>query len=134
MGSLIAVLLIVNAVFVWRSGTALESRLQTVRDAGDPLSLADLARESIPPEDNAAVYYRRAKGDIQAISQELSSVRTNDDPMNLEDLQTIERALSAYPDVVSLVERAGGCSDSYHDTDYGATLAEFLASGVEHVQ
>jgi len=134
LGSLIAVLLIVNAVFVWRSGTALESRLQTVRDVGDPLSLADLARESIPPEDNAAVYYRRAKGDIQAISQELSSVRTDDDPMNLEDLQTIERALSAYPDVVSLVERAGGCSDSYHDRDYGGTFAEFLPRGLEHVQ
>ena len=127
-------LLIVNAVFVWRSGTSLESRLQTVRNAGDPLSLADLARESIPPEDNAAVYYRRAKDDIQAIDQELSSVRANDDPISLEDLQTIERALSAYPDVLALVERAGGCSDSYHDTDYGVTFNEFLSSGLEQIQ
>ena len=108
MGSLIAVLLIVNAVFVWRSGSSLESRLQDLREAGEPLSLADLARESIPPEDNAAVYYRRAKKDIEAISQELSSVQAKHDPLSLEDLQTIERAMSAYPDVFSLVEKAGG--------------------------
>ena len=134
MGSLIAVLLIVNAVFIWRSGTALESRLQTIRDADDPLCLADLAREPIPPEENAAVYYRRAKEGIKAISQELLAVQTSDDPISQKDLQAIEQAMSAYPDVISLVEKAGGCSDSYHDTDYGATFAEFLTSGVEHVQ
>ncbi len=134
LGILIAVLLIVNAFFVWRSGTSLESRLQAVREAGDPLSLADLARKSIPPEKNAAVYYRRAKKDIQAISQELLSVRTNDDPMSLEDLQTIERTLSAYPDVLALVERAGGCSDSYKDEDYGVAFTTFLNSVLEHLQ
>jgi hypothetical protein len=134
LGSLIAVLLIVNAVFVWRSSKALESELQAIRDAGDPLSLADLARDPIPPEENAAVYYRRAKEGIEAVSQELSSVQSSDDPISLEDLQTIEQAMSAYPDVVSLVERAGGCSDSYHDADYGVTFNEFLTSGLEHLQ
>ena len=134
LGSLIAVLLIVNAVFVWRSSRSLEHELQAIRDAGDPLSLADLAREPIPPEENAAVYYRRAKEGIEAVSQELSSVQSSDDPISLEDLRTIEQAMSAYPDVVSLVERAGGCSDSYHDADYGVTFNEFLTSALEHLQ
>ena len=133
LGSLIAVLLIGNAVFVWRSGAVLESRLQAIRDAGDPVCLADLARDPIPPEDNAAVYYRRAKEDIEAISQELLAVQTSDSPISREDLQTIEQAMSAYPDVISVVERAGGCSDYYRDTDYGVTFNEFLNGSIEHV-
>ena len=35
LGALIAVLLITNAIFVWRSGKALEERLQIVREAGE---------------------------------------------------------------------------------------------------
>jgi hypothetical protein len=141
LGSLIAVLLVANAVFVWRSGAALESRLQTIRDAGHPLCLADLAREPIPPEKNAAVYYRRARGDLQAISHELEAVRKSDGwpygALSLEDLQTIERAMSAYPDVISLVRKAADCPDSYSDTDYGVTVVELWSSemgGLAEVQ
>ena len=138
LGSLIAVLLVANAVFVWRSSAALESRLQSIRDAGDPLRLADLAREPIPPEENAAVYYRRAKDELQAISQELETVRKSEGwpggPMSQKDLQRIERAMSAYPDVISLVEKAADCSDYSSDTDYGMTFAEFQSSGLEEIQ
>ena len=138
MGSLIAVLLVANAVFVWRSGAALESRLEAIRDAGEPLCLADLAREPIPPEENAAVYYRRARGDVQAISKELEAVRTSDGWLDgaasLENLQTVERAMAAYPDVISLIQKAAACPDSYADTDYGVTFAEFVSGGLEELQ
>ena len=138
LGSLIAVLLVANAPFVWRSGTALESRLEAIRDAGNPLCLADLAREPLSPEENAAVYYRRAKKDVQAISQELEAVRASDGwrdgPVSLENLQTVERAMSAYPDVISLVQKAADCSDYYSETDYGVTFAEFVSSGLDEVQ
>ena len=129
LGSLIAVLLIVNAVFIWRSGTALESRLQTIRDADDPLCLADLAREPIPPEENAAVYYRRAKEGIEAISQELLAVQTSDDPISQKDLQAIEQAMSAYPDLIALVRKAAECPDSYSEIDW-VTFADTQSSGL----
>lgn len=137
LGSLIAVLLVANALFVWRSGAALESRLQTIRDAGDPLCLADLAREPIPPEENAAVYYRRAKEDVQAISKELIAVRSegwSDGPVSLEYLQTVERAMSAYPEVISLVRKAADCSDYYSDADDRVTSTEFTTVGLEELQ
>jgi len=123
---------------VWRSGAALESRLQAIRDAGDPLRLADLAREPIPPEENAAVYYRRARGDLQAIRQELEAVHKSagwpDGPLSLEDLRTIEQAISAYPDVISLIQKAADCSDFYSDTLCGVTFAEFQSSYLEEMQ
>lgn len=138
LGSLIVVLLVANAVFVWRSGAALESRLQAIRDAGDPLCLADLAREPIPPEENAAVYYRRAKGDLHAISKELETLRNSagwpDGPVSLENLRTIEQAISAYPDVFPLVQQAADCSDYYSDADYGVPFAMFVSGGLEELQ
>ena len=69
LGGLIAVLLLANAIFVWRSSVALGNRLQAIRDAGDPASIADLARKPVPPEDNAAAYLRRAEKDLAAHGQ-----------------------------------------------------------------
>ena len=45
----IAILLMLNVYFVWSTGTQLEGRLVALRQAGDPIQLADLAREPIPP-------------------------------------------------------------------------------------
>ena len=57
-GAAIAILLMLNAYFVWSTGTQLESRLVALRQAGDPVQLADLAHEPIPPEKNADVFLR----------------------------------------------------------------------------
>ena len=73
-GAAIAILLMVNAYFVWRNGTQLERRLAALRQAGDPVQLADLAREPIPPEKNADVFLRRAADDLDAIQKELLAI------------------------------------------------------------
>ena len=70
-GAAIAILLMLNAYFVWSTGTQLERRLVALRQAGDPVQLADLAREPIPPEKNADVFLRRAADDLDAIQKEL---------------------------------------------------------------
>ena len=76
--------------------------------------------------------------DVQAVSQELEEVRTSDGwsdgPWSLEDLQTVERAMSAYPEVISLLQKAADCPGSYSDTDYGMTFAEFQSDALEEVQ
>src|SRR5205085_7496958 len=48
----------------------LEQRIAALREAGEPLSLADLERSPIPSEENAATFLRRAKSDIDAIEKE----------------------------------------------------------------
>ena len=70
-GAAIAILLMLNAYFVWSTGTRLERRLVALRQAGEPVQLADLAREPIPPEKNADVFLRRAADDLDAIQKEL---------------------------------------------------------------
>ena len=71
LGGLAAILLIANAVFVWTTDARLERQLEEIRKAGDPLTLADLARKPIPPEKNAATYLRQAEADVKAIENEM---------------------------------------------------------------
>ena len=61
LGGLVAIGLIANAWFVWTTDRRLEGQLAAIRAAGEPLTLADLARKPIPPEQNAATYLRRAE-------------------------------------------------------------------------
>ncbi len=56
LAGLVAIGLVANACFVWITDTRLERQLAAIRAAGDPLSLAELARKPIPPEKNAATY------------------------------------------------------------------------------
>ena len=49
----------------------LSGQLAAIRKAGDPLTLADLARKPIPPEKNAATYLRQAEADVTAIQNEM---------------------------------------------------------------
>ena len=62
LGGFVAIGLVANAVFVWTTDARLDRQLAAIRAAGDPLTLADLARPPIPPEKNAATYLRRGRG------------------------------------------------------------------------
>src|SRR5271157_4963503 len=74
LGGLVAIGLVGNAVFVWTTDTRLERQLAAIRAAGDPVTLADLARPPIPAEKNAATYLRRAKAGVDAIHKKVAAV------------------------------------------------------------
>jgi hypothetical protein len=136
-GGLIAILLLVAAVWCWISARRLEKRLEAVRSAGDPLSLAELAREPIPPENNAAVFLRRAQDDLEALDKELYEVYDSETyrsgrPTDAE-LKTIRSALEAYPGVMPLLERAAACPDYDSQLDYTVAPPLFLDAAVKRV-
>ncbi len=121
--SLIAILLSVNGVLSWRAGSRLERRLQAIRDAGDPLTLADLEREPIPPEENAATFLRRADKSVRAIQKEFWAEFYNTESYNRgvfseENLRSIKTAFDAYPDVISLLRQAANCPNYDLRIDY----------------
>jgi tetratricopeptide (TPR) repeat protein len=137
LGGLIAVLLIANAVFVWRSGRALEKRLQAIRGEGCPVRLADLTCERIPPEENAAVYLRRARQNLTAMNKDLASFYESDayknDRLGPAELKTLEDVLKAYPQAVTLVEQAATAPDFAPELDYSLSFNAFLAASIDEV-
>ena len=138
LGGLAAIGLVANAVFVWTTDTRLERQMAAIRAAGDPLTLADLARPPIPPEENAATYLRRAEADIAAIEKETRDLHDiSACPgflMPAEDQKTVKAALAAYPKVILLLEQAAACPDYNPELDYTLPPQEFLTKLLDVVQ
>ena len=122
LGGLVAVLLIANAVFVWRTDTALERRLEAIRADGEPLMLADLARDPVPPEFNAHTYLQRAAAGIEGMGEFLDEVFRSEtyqlrEPTEAE-LARIRAAFTAYPQVLPLLQQAAEAPDYDPGYDY----------------
>ena len=127
---MIAILLIVNACVVWKTDKRLESRIAAIRAAGEPITLADLAGDPIPADQNAATFLRRAEDDLLAIEVELGPVYTSGayeqrdlDPAHAD---AIASALEAYPELIGLLERAAACPDYAPAHDYTLPPEAFL--------
>jgi hypothetical protein len=126
----IAVLLLLNAYFVWSTGTRLERRLTELRQAGDPVQLEDLAHEPIPPEQNADVFLRRAAADLDSIQKELLALYpkvgypTGD--VLAGDQKKLDTIFASYPRVMPLLEQAAACPDHDPQLDVRVLPSRFL--------
>ena len=58
LASLVALALIANGFMIWRTDARLQARIDAIRAAGDPATIADLAPEPIPADQNAAAISR----------------------------------------------------------------------------
>jgi hypothetical protein len=129
-GAAIAVLLMLNAYFVWSTGTRLERRLRAIRAAGDPVQLSDLARTPIPPETNADVYFRRAVADLESMQKEIYAwypkTGCPTEPLSPTDRERLETLFKAYPKVIPLLEQAANCPDDDPQIDGTLTTTRFL--------
>ncbi len=132
----IAVLLLLNAYFVWSTGTRLERRLAELRKAGDPVQIEDLAREPIPPEKNADVFLRRAAADLDSIQKELLSLYPKMGYPTAEvlaaDQKKLDTIFASYPRVMPLLEQAAACPDDDPQLDYSVLPSRFLQPYMDH--
>jgi hypothetical protein len=121
---LIASLLVLNAFFVWSTGTQLERRLRELRESGSPVQLVDFVREPIAPASNAETFLRRAADDVDAIHKELAAMypKTAQPPEapSPGELEKLDKLFSAYPRVWPLLEQAAACTD--YDPQLDGTL------------
>jgi hypothetical protein len=121
-GATIALLLVLNAYFVWNTGTRLERRLTELRQAGDPVQIADFARAPVPPEKNADVYLRRATSDLDAIQKELMvwypKTVYPTGTLSAPEKERLEKLFAAYSQVMPLLEQAADSPDYDPQLDY----------------
>jgi hypothetical protein len=121
-----------NSVWIWRTGTRLEEKLEAVRAAGDPVTLPDLGRPDSPRDDNAATRddnagtpLDRARDDLQAMTRELNPLRDGEDyqagKLTDADHKKLKSLVDAYPKVFQLLEEAGNCSTYDPQLDFTAT-------------
>ena len=135
--ALIAILSVLNAFFVWKTGKALERRLLELRQAGDPVQLSDLAREPIPPEQNADVYLRRAASDLDAIQKELLALYPKAGVpiarVSAPEREKLNKIFAAYPGVMLLLKQAAACPDYDPGMDSGLRTMQFLEPAIKRI-
>jgi hypothetical protein len=128
-GAAIVVLLMLNAWFVRSTGTRLERRLVELRQAGDPVQIADLAHQPIPPEKNADVFLRRAADDLDAIQKGLDALYPHmgypTGTLAPADREKLEKLFAAHPGVIPILEQAADCPDSDPELDDKLSPSQF---------
>ena len=91
IGVPIVVFLIVNGILVYESDREVEARLDGIRAAGDPVTVADLVTdESVSPEEDAETIVRSARPDCEAICDfvtESFEQQQEDDAWNEMDIR-----------------------------------------------
>lgn len=132
-GTLIVILLIASACYVWITGSRLEKRLAALKAAGEPICLADLARKPIPPEQNAVTYLLRVKDDMNAVVNEvydLKSLWGNESGYDPEDMKKTKETLDAYPKIYPILLQAAACPKLNLPLDYaqGPKLIDSLGN------
>lgn len=137
-GMAIAILLIANAWYVRSTGAELATRLRALRQAGEPIQLADLAFPAVPADRNADAYYRRASGDLDAIQKELLAAYPKTGrpavPLSSVDKDRLEKLFAAYPRLIPLLEQAADAPDYDPHIEMTGSTTRILGPYLEQVQ
>jgi hypothetical protein len=133
-----SVLLITIAVLNWQANSQLDKHLSAIRAADEPITLADLQGESVPPAENAITHLLLVEKEVQAITSDLGTV-LNDGPyrdsgrLNEEGATLVRSAFQTYADVVPQLERAIACSHYVPTHDFTAQHPVVLNSVMQAV-
>ena len=113
------------------TGRRLEARLQALRAAGDPVSLADLAARPIPPGDNADVALEDVAAEAEAIQKGLMEIFPKigrpEGSMDAETQSKVEALFRDHPRVVPRLLEAAERPDYAHAYDVSLPTTEFLS-------
>ena len=126
LAGLVAIFITAMVVVFWIVGSRLERRLDAIRAAGDPVSIADYQMEKVAADENAATYLRQAEGDAKLLSRQLDPLWRNrpEQPTYLDDaeIKAIESAFDKYPQVIPLLEKAANCPA--YSVDFSVEVAD----------
>ncbi|HEY2883565.1 MAG TPA: hypothetical protein VGJ15_14055, partial [Pirellulales bacterium] len=67
---LLVAALLIGAALNWQANHRLDAKLEALRAAGEPTSLAELAPKPIPPEQNAAAILNRVAVNLQLFGKD----------------------------------------------------------------
>lgn len=138
-GGLLLILLLGGAAgwMTFRHGS-LQSRIDAIRAAGDPATIADLAPKWVPADEDAAAQLAPMAGRLDAFSRELH--RFEKSPLGLdygeredrgegptaEQLDAVRAIADKYPDVAEAIQRAAACPRYASRLDYRLPQPQFI--------
>lgn len=134
-GILIVVVIVLPAGYSWIIGKQIERKLAALREAGEPICLADLAPKPILPEQNAATYLLRAKNEMDAAVNGIYQLKGfSENRYEAEEMKIVQDILQAYPQVYALLQQAAACPDFGFSLDFTLTPQELLQHNIDNIQ
>ena len=142
---LLALGLIENGVFAWRAQWKLDERLTSIRAAGDPASIAELAPEAIPDSENAAAILEQIRPRLNEFSKaygkfyksplgmEFEAREDEDKPPTDEQMAAIRTILAEYTDVEQAISKAAACERYASRLDFSLEHRAFLEQMLDRV-
>lgn len=135
-GLLLAAFFLWSAAYTWTTGRRLEARLAAIRQAGEPLSIADFAVATIPPETNADVLLEAAATDVEAVEKGLLALYPKMGrptwPLKPGEDAPLEEVFRSHPRAVPQLREAAERPDYQHAFDDAATTALMTDRLIQH--
>ena len=137
-GTLLGVLFLAAAGWTIVTRGTLQSRINAIRAAGDPATIADLAPKPIPAEEDAAAQLAAVASRVEDFGREL--YRFEKTPLGAdyydredrgeaaseEQLAAVRSIVEKYPDVAAAIKRAAACTRYASRLDYRLPQPQFL--------
>jgi hypothetical protein len=146
LAMLAAIGLVVNGMLAWRAELRLRSRLAAIRAAGAPASIAELAPEPIPDDENAAAIMEQIRPQLNEFSKEYGrfydsplgkeydEAGDKGEPATKEQIDAIRAILAKYADLERLVAEASASEKFASRLDYSLDHTKFLDRLLDHIQ
>lgn len=138
--AVLALTALIGCVWQWRVQSQLESLLTELRDAGQPVMIADLAPHQTPlPSNNAATYLARASDQLGQLYNEIEPYADANEfrwQSGLSDdaITATEEAFTAHANALETLDQAIACSQLVWARDYTIGPTAFLDRQIELVQ
>jgi hypothetical protein len=143
MSIVVGLLLIVNGLFSWRAERRLQHQLDLIRADGHPASIAELAPEPVPPDQNAAAIVRKVAPRIEEfanehgqffntpIGKEYDEAGDRGEPPTTEQIAAIRAIVDKYPDVAEAVVAAAACDRYASLLDFSLNQQKFIEAIID---
>lgn len=133
------VLLVFVVVFIWQNSVKRNAAVTPIREAGDPISIAELRPNDVVPESNAATYVLPVSEDLQKLVNDIYPIAFADDydaKSGLTDKQRQEarELFAAHAKVDEAMLRVSHCETLQWPLEYEAATERFLESLLNYTQ
>lgn len=138
VGGLLGVLFVALGCWAINSRSSLTSRIEAIRAAGYPATIADLAPKPIPVDENAAAQLATVATRIDAFAKEhgrfyntpegrvYESQRQRGAGASAEQLAAMRAIVEQYPELAEAIERAAACDRYASRLDFSMPQPQLL--------
>ena len=127
------------AILIWRDSAKQNALISPIRDAGAPVSIADLRPDQVDADENAATFLMPVSSDLTTLVFEIYPIAMAEDfdaatGLTDQQRQQAETLITAHANIDKAMHRASQCKTLHWPLDYADDPSTFMESLQENIQ